>query len=164
MSPLAEFLNALLYEGEAQLRERPEPAVGEDPEVTDLLQRAYAVYRLRVAGPPLDFDPQAARAAAAVVHHAAWFLVSRDEPVAELERRVVLAGPPRAPAAHLSADLTLRFLAPIHRRARGRDPADRLTSLLADILRRWPLSGVLADVEDEPLTPPDWGGHAGLWM
>src|SRR5262249_54286450 len=68
------------------------------------------------------------------------------------------------PAAHLSADLTLRFLAPIHRRARGRDPADRLTSLLADILRRWPLSGVLADVEDEPLTSPDWGGHAGLWM
>ena len=36
-----------------------------------------------------------------------------------------------------------------------RSGARRLTELLAVLLRQWPLSGVLAGVEDEPLTPPD---------
>jgi hypothetical protein len=163
MSPLAEFLEGLLREGQAVLRDRPPP---EPPaaDVRALLERTYAAYRLRVAGPPPEFDVEAALAAAVLVHQATWFLVSRDKPVAELERLVVLPGSPRTPAAHLSADMTLRFLPQIHRRARAHDPADRLTTLLADILRRWPLSGVLADVDEEPLTPPDFAGHRGLCL
>jgi hypothetical protein len=32
------------------------------------------------------------------------------------------------------------------------------------VLRRWPLSGVLADIEQGPLTALDFSGHAGLLL
>jgi len=73
-----------------------------------------------------------------------------------------MPGAPDAPAAHLSADLVLRFLPQVHRRARALDPADPLVMILERVLRQWPLSGVLADVLEGPVTPPDFGGHAGL--
>jgi hypothetical protein len=164
MSPLAEFLDVLFREGRAGLRGRPDAAAGRDGEALALLRRAYSDYRLRVAGRPLEFDPAAALAAAALLQNACWFLVSRAAPDSELEKSLALPGSPGAPAEHLSADLTLRFLPTVHRRARAHDPADRLTALLADVLRRWPLSGVLSDVDDGPLTPVTFDGHAGLLM
>ena len=41
---------------------------------------------------------------------------------------------------------------------------DKLTALLEEVLRRWPLSGVLADIDEAPLTPLTFGGHPGLLM
>jgi hypothetical protein len=163
MSPLAAFLDPLLREGRAVLRGRPGLVTGPEPEAVALLGRAFADHHLGVAGPAIDFDAGSALAAAALVCQACWFLVSRDEPEAELERCVVLPGSPRTPAQHLSADLTLRLLPQVHRRARARNPADKLTTILADVLRRWPLSGVLADVDEPPQPPPDFG-HPGLWL
>lgn len=164
MSPLAEFLDTLLSGGRAVLKGPPSAADGAE-EAVEILRRVYAVHRRRVAGPALDFDAPFALAAATVVQHASWFLVSRADPDAELERWLVLQAPGGRPAAHLSADLVLRFLPTIHRRARAQDPADRLTVLLADLLRSWPLSGVLGDVADAPLIPLDFGGHPGLlWL
>ena len=32
------------------------------------------------------------------------------------------------------------------------------------LLRQWPLTGVLADVAEEPLTPPEFDGHPGLLL
>jgi MoxR-vWA-beta-propeller ternary system domain bpX4 len=75
---------------------------------------------------------------------------------------LVMPGPPQSPAQHLSADLLLRFLPPVYRRARALDPGDPLGGILEKVLRQWPLSGVLADIEAEPLTPTDFGGHPGL--
>jgi hypothetical protein len=49
----------------------------------------------------------------------------------------------------------------VFRRARALRPTDALTGLLADVLRRWPLSGVLAEIVDAPLTSLDFG-HTGL--
>lgn len=146
------------------LRDRPGPFVDPDPEAGALLRRAFADYRLSIAGPLIPFDATIALAAAAFVEHACWFLVSRAEPVEELEQCLVLSGAPHGPAQHLSADLVLRFVAQIHRRARARDSTDRLTVRLAEVLRRWPLSGVLADVEEGPLTPPAFGAHPGLLL
>ena len=51
-------------------------------------------------------------------------------------------------AHHLSADLMLRYLPQILKRARGLDPSDPLVGLLEDVLKRWPLSGVLSDVAE----------------
>jgi hypothetical protein len=164
MSLLAEFLAPVLRDGQAIFRSRPDSAVGQDAEAVHLLREAYAHYHLRVVGPPIDFDPPAALTAAALVHNACWFLLSRDEPEAELERLLTLSAAPCSAAEHLSADLLLRFLPHIHRRARAHDPADRLTTLLANILRRWPLSGVLSDVEDGPLTLAAFDDHPGLLM
>jgi hypothetical protein len=39
-----------------------------------------------------------------------------------------------------------------------------LTRCLAELLRRWPLTGVLADLEDGPLAPVELGGHPGLLL
>jgi hypothetical protein len=164
MSPLADFLDLLLQEGRAVFRDRPEPATPPDIEAANLLRRAFANYRLRVAGPPIDVNATTALAAGALVYHACWFLVSRTEPESELERLLTLPGPPRSPAEHLSADLVLCYLPQIYRRAKALNPADRLTALLADILRRWPLSGVLTDIEEGPLTPVIFNGHPGLLM
>jgi hypothetical protein len=161
MSPTAEFLDLLLREGRAVLREPPLAALPAD--ALTVLQRAFGDYRLSVAGPPIAFDPPSATAAALVLLQACWFLVDREQPAAALEQVLTLPGSPRWPAEHLSVDLTLRYLPQVHRRARAHDPGDRLPALLADVLRRWPLSGVLADLDDDPLTRPAFG-HAGLDM
>ena len=128
------------------------------------MRHAYADFRLTVSGPLLDFAPATALAAARLVYAACWLLMSRLEEESQLEQMLVSPAPPRSPAEHLSADLVLRFLVQTHRRARAHNPSDKLTTLLADMLRRWPLTGVLADLEDGPLIPVDFGGHGGLMM
>jgi hypothetical protein len=151
-------------EGEAVLRAPPVPGRG-DRDALALLGRAYAAYRLDVAGPAPDFDAAVALAAAEVVCQACWFLLSHDEPDALLDERVRMPAVPCPTAAqHLSADLTLRYLPHVHRRAHALNPDDRLTVRLADVLRHWPLSGVLSDVTEPPLAPLDLGGHDGLML
>ncbi len=164
MTSLTEFLGQLFADGVVILRARPRLEAGERHAVLRLLCRAHADYRLDIAGPALDLDAETALAAAVLLSQACWFLVSRTEPVEELERCLALPGPPASPAQHLSADLTLRYLPQVHGRARALAPDDRLAVLLATVLRQWPLSGVLSQVEDEPLTPPEFGGHPGLLL
>jgi hypothetical protein len=164
MSPLADFLGTLLHEGRAVLRGHPDSTSFHDQDAARVLERAYSSHRLGLAGSLLDFDAAVAQAAAAVVCNACWFLASRNEPESELERLLTFAGPPRSPAEHYSADLVLRFLPQVHRRAKAQNPSDRLTGLVADILRCWPLSGILADLDEAPLTSLDFGGHPGLLM
>jgi hypothetical protein len=159
MSPLAEFLDQLFAEGAVAFRGPPAPGAGDDARA--LLASAFAAHALDVAGPPIPLDAPTALAAAEVVRQACWFLVNRDETEAELDRRLRLPEPSSA-SQHLSGDLALRYLPAVHRRAFAVNPADALTSRLADLLRRWPLSGVLSDVADGPLTDLDFGGHDGL--
>ena len=52
----------------------------------------------------------------------------------------------------------------VHRRARALDPADALVGLLERVLRQWPLSGVLAGLDEGPTSPLDFGGHEGLML
>jgi hypothetical protein len=158
---LVAFLHRLFREGTVVLRERPRLEAGSRDAALALLGGAYAVCRFDVAGPAVDFHGDTALAAGELLARACWFLVNRAEPAAEMERCVVLPGRPATAAQHLSADLLLRFLPQVHRRARALAPDDRLTALLADVLRRWPLSGVLADVAEPPLTPPEFD-HPGL--
>src|SRR5581483_8553134 len=157
MSAQSEFLRSLFADGKAVLRDPSAGASRQDQEAAAVLENAYASYRLGVAGPPLRFDAATALAAADLVQHACWFLVSHQQPDAELERILKMPGPPRTPEQHLSADLVLRYLPQVYQRARALNPADRLTGLLADVLRQWPLSGVLSAVEEGPTTPPDFG-------
>jgi hypothetical protein len=161
---LVPLLQRLFDDGTAVLRERPRLAAGERRAALALLERAHAAFRLDVAGPPLAFDGGIALAAAELLGHACWFLVNHAEPPAELEKCLALPGPPTSPAQHLSADVTLRFLPQVHRRARAVAPDDRLAALLAGVLRRWPLSGVLSDVQEGPAAPPDFGRHPGLLL
>src|SRR5262245_5131443 len=118
MSPLAEFLQALLREGRVLLRARPPEPAGRPADALGVLQQAHADCRLALAGPPLDFDPDTALAAAELVRHACWFLANHDQPEEVLQKALVMPHPPRTPAEHLSADLLLHFVPQIHRRAR----------------------------------------------
>jgi hypothetical protein len=161
---LAEFLQRLLEHGEARFSQRPTIARADRTQAGPLLQRAFERYRLDVGGPLIAFDGDIALAAAEAVCMACWYLVNREEREEALKQAVQLAESPRSAAAHLSADLTLRYLTYVHRRARALDSADVLTKHTADILRRWPLSGVQSDVEEPPLTPLDFDGHDGLML
>jgi hypothetical protein len=161
---LAEFLGGLLSEGRVVLRGPPQTDDQRRPEVLTVLEEAYADYVIGVPGPPLALVPETAAAAAKAVEYACWFLVSREAPEAELQTTLVMPAPPTSPAEHLSADLTFRFLPQLHRRARAHDPADRLTELLAVLLRQWPLTGVMSGVEEPPSTSLNFGGHPGLLL
>lgn len=160
---LAGFLERLFAAGSAAFVEAPRTAEGpERAAAAAVLRRAFEADRLDLAGPPLPFDEKTALAAAEWTRRACWFLVSRDEPAEEVERALAAPPLPRSAAEHAAGDLTFRYLPTVHRRARAIAPDDPLARRLAEALRRWPLSGVLADVEGPPTGPRDCGGHYGL--
>src|SRR5262249_7399501 len=152
MAALALFLQRLFEHGSVSLRDKPEVTPEERTEAGALLARTYALARLAVAGPLIESDPALGRAAAELIPHACWSLVSHLDPDSEVESRLRLPHPPRSATEHLSADLTFRYLPQVYRRSRGVAPDDVLTQRLAHLLREWPLSGVLADIEDAPAT------------
>ena len=164
MATLADFLRRLIDEGRIVLKGRPIPLETEHPAAVARLASAFQVHRLDVAGPPIAFDAPTALLSAELVRQASWFLVNRSDSVETMERFLIWPRPPRSAAEHLSADLTFRFLPQIQRRARSIAPGDRLASFLADLLKAWPLSGVLSDIQDGPEDVGDLGGHVGLWM
>src|SRR5262245_49925945 len=150
MSPFAEFLRMLLQEGRVALRDRPPPGDATDADVRAILAEAYADYFLGVPGPLPSLDLPTAVAAGWLVHRACWALVSHDQPEAELDKHLVMPAAPASPAEHLSAELVLRFLPQIHRRARALAPDDRLGELLANVLRQWPPAGGISTVRGPP--------------
>ena len=156
------FLQRLFEHGSVSLRDKPAVTPEERNEAAALLARTFALVRLDVAGPLIEFDAPLALAAAELVQHACWFLVSHLEPDAEVELHLRLPHPPRSASEHLSVDLTFRYLPQVYRRSRGIAPDDILTQRLAHLLREWPLSGVLADLEDAPATDLDFARHDGL--
>ncbi len=165
MDSLDHFLRLLLREGRVVFRHPPAPP-GEPADEAAIreLGRAFAIRRLEVAGPLVAFDPAVALAAGELVRRACWALVNRGERPEDLARALRMPLDPITPGHHLSADVVFRFLPQVHRRARGIDPSDSLAVGLAELLRRWPLSGVLADLDDGPKSPPDLGGHPGLML
>jgi hypothetical protein len=158
------FLEAVFSQGRVVFRGRPEPAPAVSARALGRLSEAYAAYRLDVAGPPVPFDPATAAEAGELVRQACWVVVSKEDRVEDLERRLTIRRPPARPSDHLSADLLLRYLPRVYRRARAVDPCDPVVSLLAKVLRGWPLSGVLAGLDEPPLAPLDMGGHPGLLL
>jgi hypothetical protein len=164
MATLGDFLQTLFEEGRIVLKGRPEPSEADRPAALRVLEAAFDLHRLDVAGPPIPFDARSALAAAELVRQSGWFLVNRSETVREMERSLAMPRPPRSAAEHLSADVTFRFLPQVERRARSIAPGDRLANFLADLLRTWPLSGVLSDLEEGPKDVGELGGHPGLWM
>jgi hypothetical protein len=164
MAEFVPFLKRLFEDGTVSLRERPGVDPAERLKAHDLLARAFADHALDVAGPPLAFDAPIALAAAERLWWVCWFLVQHSEPPAEVETRLVPLPRPVTAAQHLSGDLVLRFLPPVYRRARARAPDDVLTHWLMRTLREWPLTGVLADLEEPPLVEVELDQHPGLLL
>jgi len=164
MAAFSEFLAQLLDEGRVVFRSQKAPQDCPTARDTATLGEAFTSFALSIAGPPIAFDESAACQAALLVRQASWALVNREERLGDLKRRLRMSTTPTTPAQHLSADLLLRYLPQVLRRARGLDPTDPLIELLGDLLRRWPLSGALSDIEEGPLVASDFGGHPGLLL
>ncbi len=158
MPPFHDWLDRVLAAGESVQDAPPRLAPAERPAVEARLRTAFESHALDVAGSPVAFDPAAALGAAQTLAWACWSLVGEgvDEPPA-----LTLA---TGPAAHLSADVVLRFLPSVRRRARARDPNGALATELDSVLRAWPLSGVLADLDGAPTAALDFGDHPGLQL
>ncbi len=164
MAAFQDFLTQLLDHGQIVFRSAKAPQDGPTEQDMAVLAEAFDTFALSVAGAPIAFDPPTACEAAELVRQSGWALVHREDRLADLKRRLKMTGPPRTASQHLSADLMLRYLPQILKRARGLDPSDPLIELLGGILRRWPLSGVLSDVEESPLIALDLGEHPGLLL
>ena len=161
MSAFTDFLQGLFLDGSAVLR-GPPALWASDAAASELLASAYANHCLDIVAPP-PFDLGAAAGAAGRLWYACWFLLHRGDEPDRLEKALTMPAPTSA-SEHLSADLTLRFLPQVHRRAHALAAADPLTAAVGRLLREWPLSGVLSDVTEPPLTPPEFDGHKGLLM
>jgi hypothetical protein len=157
MTAFPDWLARVLADGESVQTVPPELAPGERPAALARLREAFDDLALDLAGPPIPFDPDAALGAAIVLARACWRLVGGDR-----DGRLDVGSEPTSPSVHLSADVTLRLLPSVYRRALTRDGP--LAEELAAVLRRWPLSGVLADLDGGPVTPPEFGGHPGLQL
>jgi len=173
MNDFAGFLAGLFQEGRITFQHRPVPlstaaVASAPPEVLGLLEGAYAAYRLDIAGDPIAFDAGLACAAAEVVRQAGWALICHQDRLEDLQWRLTLppsqASESASASQHLSADLVLRYLPQMHRRAQARDLSDPLVGLLERLLRQWPLSGVLAGLDEGPTASLDFGGHDGLLL
>jgi hypothetical protein len=162
MPTLVKFLERLLHEGRAVFRQPPTPSEESGADALHLLNQAFHDYMLEIAGPASPFEGRTALDAAECVRQACWFLVNRDEPAEEIAKRVIMPGRPKTAAAHFSADLTLRYAPFLYQRAKALSPDDSLPSRLADILRHWPLSGVLASLAKGPAEPVNLDDHPGL--
>ena len=159
MPSFIDWLDRLLTTGESVLDAPPQLSPSERQSVEGRLRASFDLHALDVAGPPVAFDPDVALRAAEVLARACWYLVS----VAEEARPALILAPVTTPGANLSADVALRFVPGVYRRAKARTPHGALVSALERILRAWPLSGVLADLDGEPVTAPDFG-HPGLQL
>jgi hypothetical protein len=160
MPHFQDWLEGVLARGEAVLESRPVLSAEERPAAAGRLHEAYELHALDVAGPPIGFDERTAVWAATVLAEACWSLVAGGEAgdSPEWDRE------PVSPADHLSADLTLRFLPAVHARARSLEPMKELAARLESLLRRWPLSGVLANLDGGPAAGLGFAGHAGLQL
>jgi hypothetical protein len=159
--PFRDWLARVLADGASVQDAPPHLPPAERPAVLAALRAAFDRHALDVAGPPVAFDPAAALGAAVVLARACWLLVA-----GEAGEHVALdaGAEPATPAAHLSADVTLRLLPAVYRRAHVRAPDGELVAALDRLFRAWPLSGVLADLGGEPTTAPEFGGHPGLQL
>jgi hypothetical protein len=163
MAARVEFLQQLFSTGKVMMRAPPAAEPGDRRAALEMLEETHYIHGLEVAGPALEFRPELALAAAEFVRAACWYLVQHDDPAEVLERRLALPAPQTA-ADHLMGDLLMRYVPNLHRRARAIAPNDPLCTILARVLRTWPLSGVLSDVMEVPLTEVDFDGHHGLML
>jgi hypothetical protein len=159
-----EFLAQLLAQGTIVFRSARAPQDRPSPQAVATLAAAFDSFRLGVAGPLIPFDTDVGLAAAEFVRQASFALVNRSDLVQTSQKRMRMPRRPATPSHHLSADLTLRYVPQIVRRARGLDPSDPLIDVLESVVSHWPLSGVLSDGDFPPALPLDFGGHPGLLL
>jgi hypothetical protein len=157
VSELPQWLERVLSHGESVQTAVPEFRPSDRAAVETILRRNFDVLSLDLAGPPIPFHAESALAAAKVLAAACWRVAGDDD-----QPSLTIIHEPRTPSDHLSADVTLRFLPTVYRRAKARGVDHPVVRELDLLLRRWPFSGVLIDFEGSPTGELDFFGHVGL--
>jgi hypothetical protein len=140
---LTAFLQDLLTTGSITLASQPAPFEAADlAAASTLLQDYHAEDCLDLPHTAPAFEAAAALWAAQYLYHAAVLAVVR-----ELDEQAIATYLPAykgeaTPAAHYSADLSLRYLPDLLQLARGLAPADALVARLRRTAGQWPLSFV----------------------
>ena len=162
---LAPFLDSFFEGAEVRVPapgDEAAPAELLDDAAHELLRERAAVAALELPGPAPAFEPTAGAWAALVVLRAAQALLYRELRAHALGLELARACPAgRGAAADWSADLCLRHLPELHRRARGVAADDPLVAALEELGRRWPLSSVGMEGLDG-VDAPRFAEHAGL--
>ncbi|MBZ0134738.1 MAG: hypothetical protein K8I27_00025 [Planctomycetes bacterium] len=160
---LARFLHVLFTRGEVVFRKAPVVANAHDTEALRALESGYKRYLLDLPGRPPPMQPETALKAAEVLRQSCWFMLNHDEDDDQVQRQIAWQGVASSPGDHYSADLTMRYAARVHRRAKALNPGDALVRCLEATLRRLPLSGVLCDIDEAPVGL-NFGDHEGLML
>lgn len=140
------------------LRNPPESPSPSQAGVLTVLSEAFQAHRIHLADSPIGFDQAVAKVSASLLHRACWFLVDLSE---QMMRRLFLDKVQPNASEHLSADVVFRFLPQIRHRTMATAPDDRLETIVSEVLRLWPLSGVPKGRPDDISAR---GGHPGLWL
>ena len=154
------FVRSLLQEGRLRVGVAPHWELSD--EALDELKSSLAAQSLHLPGPPIRGSLDTLLPAIHVVYRFAWRFLNPDPSPVDQDKSLRMEHAPRSAEDHLGGDLAFRFLPGLWQRAMNRDPADDLAKTMKQLLREWPLSGVLADISEPPATPLDFGGHLGI--
>jgi hypothetical protein len=133
-------------------RFNPQGLAGEDA-VSQFLREEYEQECIEYPGTCPVFETDAALWAARMVYIASQFLLYRDKGLPETREYLLPCPSGRTPGAILSADLCLRFLPSIMKKAKELSSEDWLVMILEEHLRTWHFSGVGYPLKVEGL---DW--------
>jgi len=156
MSSLYDFLNAWFGDGRVTYDGPPERSLMRSQHAENLLWRCWREYSLTLPGKAPDFSIDTAYAAAEMLRFSGWHILSPGADQDEIKASVKLPDASDSPTEQISADLLLRALPALHTRARQRQPRSALTLRLEEIIRAWPLSGVLTRLTPGPIVAPSF--------
>ena len=109
-------------------------------EVQVFLREEYQKESLNWPHRPPPFDPEVAVWAAKIIYFSAQLILYREHEKDDIEQLLTEFPGVRNPAAHISADLCLRFLPHFIYQLNLIDPEDELITKLETILQKWPYS------------------------
>ena len=150
----------MLFEGRLRIGGQPSLALTDDD--LGILKSALAIQSLHLPGPRIEGSLPTLVFAVQVVYRLAWRFFSPEPITPADDPSLRMPAPPRTPQEHVAGDVAFRFLPGLYHRTMVRDPEDPLVLPMKNLLRQWPLSGVLADIPEPPESPIDFGGHPGL--
>jgi hypothetical protein len=154
------YVRPLLRQGRLRIGEQPTWRLSD--EGLDELKSALRDQSLALAGPPIVGSLDALIPAIQVTYRFARRALHPEMSPVGSDASLKMPHPPRSAAEHLGADLPFRFLPGLYQRLVTRDPGDELAAALKNLLREWPLSGILADISEPPTSPLNFEGHLGV--
>jgi hypothetical protein len=154
------FVRSMLFEGRLRIGKEPSLALTDEDLAT--LKSALAIETLHLPGPRLHGSLPTLVHAVQVMYRLAWRFFNHDPVGPADDPTLRMPAPPQTPEEHAGGDVAFRFLPGLYKRAMSRDAAGPLALAMKNLLRQWPLSGVLADVTEAPEMPIDFAGHVGL--